>query len=41
MPQEKNVDKVYAMLAKNGIAVTRYHAGLDNDMKSQSGRFHI
>mgnify|MGYP005892988485 FL=1 len=29
----KNVDKVYAMLAKNGIAVTRYHAGLDNDMR--------
>jgi ATP-dependent DNA helicase RecQ len=29
----KNVDNVYLMLRKNGIAATRYHAGLDNDTR--------
>lgn len=29
----KNVDKVYLMLKKDGVSVTRYHAGLDNDMR--------
>lgn len=32
----KNVDNVYLMLKKNGIAVTRYHAGLDNEMRKSN-----
>lgn len=32
----KNVDNVYLMLKKNKIAVTRYHAGLDNDVRKAS-----
>lgn len=29
----KNVDKVYEMLKRNGVAVSRYHAGLDNETR--------
>lgn len=32
----KNVDKVYLMLKKNGVAATRYHAGLDNDVRREN-----
>lgn len=32
----KNVDKVYLFLRKNGVAVTRYHAGLDNDERKRN-----
>lgn len=36
----KNVDNVYLMLKKNGIAATRYHAGLNNeDRKSNQEDF--
>ena len=36
----KNVDKVYRMLKSNGIAVARYHAGMDNeDRKSNQDSF--
>lgn len=36
----KNVDKVYQMLKSNGIAVARYHAGMDNeDRKSNQDSF--
>lgn len=29
----KNVDKVYDMLRRNGVAAARYHAGLDNETR--------
>lgn len=32
----KNVDNVYLMLKKNGIAVSRYHAGLGNDVRKEN-----
>lgn len=32
----KNVDKVYLFLKKNGVAVTRYHAGLGSDERRQN-----
>lgn len=32
----KNVEKVYELLAKEGIAVTRYHAGLTSEERQQN-----
>ena len=32
----KNVDNVYIMLLNNGIAATRYHAGLSNEVRKQN-----
>ena len=32
----KNVDKLFELLFKSGIAVTRYHAGLDNETRKKN-----
>ena len=32
----KNVDKLYETLLKRGVPVTRYHAGLDNDIRKKN-----
>lgn len=32
----KNVDALYEKLAANGVAVTKYHAGLDNEERKQN-----
>ena len=32
----KNVDALYEMLFKRGVPVTRYHAGLDNDIRKKN-----
>ncbi|HBA50725.1 MAG TPA: DNA helicase RecQ [Lachnospiraceae bacterium] len=32
----KNVDKLYEILLKRGVPVTRYHAGLDNDTRKKN-----
>lgn len=32
----KNVDKVYLMLKKNGVAAARYHAGLDSETRREN-----
>ena len=32
----KNVDKLFELLFKSGVAVTRYHAGLDNETRKKN-----
>ena len=33
---EKNVDRLFEGLRQKGVAVVRYHAGMDNDMRKKS-----